>query len=320
MAAIASSVFLPHDDMIKESLEAVADLQESGSIDDGNGGKPQYEKGVEQNVILPGQAVETEPSSPPTTTFPSDNDADDDDSPCSQVAEPLVPEQSATQAPAGPTRTPKPQKFLPSSTSPTPLMMPGLADLTDLTLHSPSSQIVGTPFATDSTRFEYPFPETAARDPSASPSPMLNSAFMAAIAQNDSQSPKIGIAFHSHAAPSPVPSATTANPSGISLASYGFPHSEINVSYNPAHPKLKQNINPPVPPSLAKKSKKWSLNLLGRRKSSSGQSSAGTAMMSEFSSNVSSPTGSVARANLILDGGLSSNSPPPASSIYSRGR
>lgn len=34
------------------------------------------------------------------------------------------------------------------------------------TLHSPSTKFIGTPFADDDSRFEYPFPSTSASDPS----------------------------------------------------------------------------------------------------------------------------------------------------------
>jgi hypothetical protein len=330
MAAVVSS-------MVNQSLVAVADPHQGESLGRRKTESGEHENSVEHNVILPGQVVDIDVSlsliaelnkvtvkptdfqlpSALITTSQSDNDLHS-----SQVAEALAPAQSSSPPPTDPSRSPASPKLPPSPKSPNFVAMPGLSDLTDLILHSPSSQIVGTPFATDSTRFEYPFPDTAAAEPSASPSPPPSNAFLAAIAQNDPVLPKMGKPFHSHAAPSAVPSTTTSSPTGNSLASYGLPHSEINVSYNPAHPKLKKNANPPIPPSLAKKSKKWSLNLMGRRRSSSGQSSAsaGTAMLSEFSSNLSSPTGTVARANLILDGGLSLNSPPPASSTYCRGR
>jgi hypothetical protein len=49
--------------------------------------------------------------------------------------------------------------------------MPKLTNLDQLTLHSASSQMVSTPFATDSTKFEYPFPEdVSSYSPSASSS------------------------------------------------------------------------------------------------------------------------------------------------------
>ncbi|KAH9481798.1 hypothetical protein JR316_0006325 [Psilocybe cubensis] len=146
-------------------------------------------------------------------------------------------------------------------------IMPGLTDLSDLILHSPS-QIVGTPYVTNSTRFEYPFPDTSSSP--ASGSPPMTSVF-----------------------PSPVPSgssfpAISASPSSsqISSQTLSYPLSSPDApTYNSAHPKLKASANPPIPPSLAKKRTRWSLNLMGRRKSSSaGSQSSSTSATSDGSS------------------------------------
>ncbi|KAF5327096.1 hypothetical protein D9619_004626 [Psilocybe cf. subviscida] len=137
--------------------------------------------------------------------------------------------------------------------------MPRLVNLSNLKLHSPSSQIVGTPFANDNTRFEYPFPDIPPVEASASTSrtpPPLSSTLMLM-----------------------TPKATTPIPANPKL-------------------KLKITPNPPIPPTLvAKKAsshmRKWSLAATGQRRSSSGQSNTSvstTATDTSFSSNRSHPT------------------------------
>ncbi|KIM39369.1 hypothetical protein M413DRAFT_198074 [Hebeloma cylindrosporum] len=154
--------------------------------------------------------------------------------------------------------------------------MPELADLSDLSLHSPSSQIVGTPFATDSTtKFEYPFPDAPASSSGSLPpqqfsgvvSPSANTLSMSIIAGNPDSPPLESCSSFPMLSTARSPS----NPSSPVVSS------EM-PSYNPAHPKLKA-IDPPIPPSLAKKRGRWSLALgsLGRRTSFSGPTSEDSA-------------------------------------------
>lgn len=124
-------------------------------------------------------------------------------------------------------------------------------NLDDLALHSPSSQIVGTPFAIDNTRFEYPFPDT-------------------------NQTCDDGLGSSSAISePNPSPSASP------SSSSFPVPSTSSQIltqlsypSYN--HPKMKVQANPPIPPNLIKRRLRWSLNLLGRRKSSSASQQSAT--------------------------------------------
>ena len=151
--------------------------------------------------------------------------------------------------------------------------MPELADLSGISLHSPSSQIVGTPFATDSTKFEYPFPDTSPSAPtsprqsSAVISPSANTLFMSGIAGNPDFPPLESCSSF------PILSTAilhTHTPSNVSstLLTYSPPSPSVMPSYNPAHPKLR-TTNPPIPPSLAKKRTRWTLGLgsLSRRRS-----------------------------------------------------
>ncbi|RDB24381.1 hypothetical protein Hypma_008503 [Hypsizygus marmoreus] len=132
--------------------------------------------------------------------------------------------------------------------------------LPDLALHSPSTQILGTPFATDSSRFEYPFPDTspAADIPStASSSLILTSAFPSLSAGSQQ-------------------SLTAVSPPTLSSYQPTLPPPLELHNYTPTHPKMKTG-SPPVPPGLAKKRQRWSLGLLRRRSSSHGsQSSEGS--------------------------------------------
>ncbi|KAL0945397.1 hypothetical protein HGRIS_000891 [Hohenbuehelia grisea] len=116
--------------------------------------------------------------------------------------------------------------------------MPRVVSLSDLDLHSPS-QIIGTPFAVNSSRFEYPFPETS------SPSSQSSSSF--------SQSPQVlSSSFPYSSTPISPPLSGTSPPSFTSYF----------------QSKLRLDKEPPMPPSLAKKRFRWSMGLLGRRKES----------------------------------------------------
>lgn len=132
--------------------------------------------------------------------------------------------------------------------------MPRLVNLSNLKLHSPSSQIVGTPFANDNTRFEYPFPDTPPVEaPTSGPRspPSLSSTIVLM-----------------------TPKATSAA--------------------KPANPKLKLKIttNPPVPPTLIAKKANSHMRKWSQRRSSSGQSNTSvstTATDTSSSSNRSMP-------------------------------
>ncbi|KAJ7115874.1 hypothetical protein C8R44DRAFT_216293 [Mycena epipterygia] len=133
--------------------------------------------------------------------------------------------------------------------------MPHLGNLADLTLHSPSSMIVGTPFSdSNSTRFEYPFPDKA----SSSSSPELPS----------NSSPPLN---------SPTFSSLSSSPSSSALATASQPQLVLNApplqhfpasfppppdlpNYSPTHPKMRA-VNPPVPPALVKRRQRWTLGL-----------------------------------------------------------
>ncbi|PPQ63582.1 hypothetical protein CVT24_004878 [Panaeolus cyanescens] len=166
-----------------------------------------------------------------------------------------------------------------------PPPMPGIATLTDLTMQSTNPRIVGTPFAAAANvaRYEYPFPETpATTTSSATPSPQSSTvlphpAISCSISPPFSQpqttfrpsSPPPGVVPPAATVPPPptVPAMVANLPV---LPGLNLPPAVQTAHYNSMHPKLKaQNINPPIPPGLAKKKRGWSLNglnLLGRRK------------------------------------------------------
>ncbi|KAF9048797.1 hypothetical protein BJ165DRAFT_1058259 [Panaeolus papilionaceus] len=158
--------------------------------------------------------------------------------------------------------------------------MPGIATLTDLTMHSPNPRIVGTPFAaaTNAARYEYPFPETPATSSSSlasspQPAPVLpHPAISCSISPPFSQ-PQ-GPTLRSSSPPLP-PVAVPPPPTVPAMAAnvpvlpgLSLPPAAQTAHYNSMHPKLRAQ-NPPIPPGLAKKKRGWSLNglnLLGRRK------------------------------------------------------
>jgi hypothetical protein len=130
--------------------------------------------------------------------------------------------------------------------------MPNLAELS---LHSPSSMIIGTPFSDiHSTRFEYPFPADKA----------------------DSGSPELS----SHTPPqtSPTFSSLSSSPSSSVLVSTSQPQLALKApptlqhfpasypppselpSYSPTHPKMRA-VDPPVPPALVKRRQRFTLGL-----------------------------------------------------------
>ena len=144
---------------------------------------------------------------------------------------------------------------------PSPTNRPKSLKLDDIPLNSPSSQIVGTPFANDSTRFEYPFPDTNQNCSSDSAASDLSSDISA-----------------SGSVPSSSPSTsfpTLASSSQI-LTQLSFPPPSHHPTYSITHPKMKLQTNPPIPPNLVKRRLRWSLKLLGRRKSSTGSQQSTT--------------------------------------------
>ncbi|ESK95908.1 hypothetical protein Moror_12316 [Moniliophthora roreri MCA 2997] len=125
-----------------------------------------------------------------------------------------------------------------------PLSLSLMPTPSDIALHSPSANIIGTPFATNTPRFEYPFPDSA---------------------------------FSNESIPSSTSVTSSTSSSSLSLLQSpplipSLPSREGPTrSQSPTHPKMMKNVVPPVPPSLitkaaAKKSQsRWSMGLLGRR-------------------------------------------------------
>ena len=117
-------------------------------------------------------------------------------------------------------------------------------------------QLVGTPYATDSTKFEYPFPE----DPSSYSLSSSTHASLTPPLTSGSTFPTISA--------SASPSLTL--PGLIQPWEWSSSSSSTTSStssFTPVHPKLKPPSHPPIPPSLVKKRPKWSMNIMGRRKS-----------------------------------------------------
>ncbi|KAF5392175.1 hypothetical protein D9757_001600 [Collybiopsis confluens] len=145
-------------------------------------------------------------------------------------------------APANiPSRQLKPK---PRSKPPPRLPSMPTATLSGLPLHSPSSNIIGTPFTVDSYRFEYPFPDpgVSSRPSSARTPPSLLSSSITLSA--------------------PTVALSTSPPFG--------PDARI---YSPTHHKMRIAVgDPPIPPGLVKKRQRWSLGL-ARRESSFGSGS-----------------------------------------------
>ncbi|KAK1224230.1 hypothetical protein PQX77_012852 [Marasmius sp. AFHP31] len=132
-----------------------------------------------------------------------------------------------------------PVRILVQSRPPTPLSKLVMPDTSELALHSPSDQIVGTPFAVDSPRFEYPFPKSTTNSTDSIPS--LQGAGSSSSTFSSSSSSSLTVL-----SPGPTPLDSR--------------------SYSPTHPKM-CIADPPVPPGLIKKHR-WSMGLLGRKTSS----------------------------------------------------
>ena len=137
---------------------------------------------------------------------------------------------------------------------------PKSINLDEIPLNSPSSRIVGTPFAIDNTRFEYPFPDTNQNCSSGSSSTTSD------FSGSDRSAP-------SSSSSTSFPTLST---SSQLLTHLSFPPPSHHPNYNTTHPKMKLQANPPVPPNLVKRRLRWSLNLLGRRKNSTASQQSAT--------------------------------------------
>ncbi|KAF8079305.1 hypothetical protein FPV67DRAFT_1444457 [Lyophyllum atratum] len=153
-----------------------------------------------------------------------------------------------------------------SISSPEQPLLSVVLPLSDLALHSPSSQIVGTPFTTES-RFEYPFPDSSS-SPSDAPSPSSS-----VILTPGFPSVCTSASFPSSSSQSLTLSSSP--PSMTSPFPPTFPLPANLPTYSSTHPKMRAG-DPPVPPGLVKKRQRWSLGLLRRRSSNSSQTSEGS--------------------------------------------
>ncbi|KAJ8487005.1 hypothetical protein ONZ45_g14481 [Pleurotus djamor] len=137
------------------------------------------------------------------------------------------------------------------------LPMTKKSSISSLKLHSPS-QIVGTPFAVNTARYEYPFPETVSSSSSSGSgddSPGLPQSLPTAMFSSwTSMSP-------------PLTGFSTSPPSGTSSSFFASPK---NAPHYPlSHPKLllsDVDKEPPVPPGILKSRHRWSMGLLAKRK------------------------------------------------------
>lgn len=144
------------------------------------------------------------------------------------------------------------------SRSPPPgiINMSGLrTTLPDIPLNSPSTNIIGTPFAhtTSNTPFEYPFPEIP---DSSLPS---HPAFRSGSPYGTFQSPHLPISVERH-------------PSRSGTFNLIQPKFKVEAPISP----------PPIPPSLKKK--RWSLNILGRKRTSNPPTPTGDGSSSPLGS------------------------------------
>ncbi|KAF7309741.1 hypothetical protein MIND_00345900 [Mycena indigotica] len=129
-----------------------------------------------------------------------------------------------------------------------PSPMPNIGDLS---LHSPSSAIVGTPFSDlHSARFEYPFPDPSS-GPSSSPEISPSSSALTSTSQ-----PQLAINA----------------PPALQHFPASFPSPAELPAYSPTHPRMRTVSPPPEPPSIAKRRQRWTLGLgtLARKLSRSG--------------------------------------------------
>lgn len=183
--------------------------------------------------------------------------------------------------PDAPTSTPVDRPTPSHTRSPPPgtLNMSDLRNtLPDINFNSPSTNIIGTPFAhtASNTPFEYPFPESS---PDNAPSPSPPHLFhRPGSPHGNFQHP-----------PHPHPQAD------------GHPSS--SGGFNLFHSKFKAaspNSPPPMPPSLRKK--RWTLNILSRKRTSNPPTPTTECASSPLGSPPAAPSGAVL-------GGLGSGRP-----------
>ncbi|KAF8703628.1 hypothetical protein AX14_014189 [Amanita brunnescens Koide BX004] len=133
-------------------------------------------------------------------------------------------------------------------------------DVSRLALHSPS-HIVGTPFATSSTRYEYPFPDcTTSSLSSPASSPGSSSTSHSSYSQ-------VSFSFN---LPLSLPQSAQFHRSITLVASpSAVPTSGAPANHpSPTHPKLRLQGPPPIPPTLIKKRHRWTLGCLARKRDS----------------------------------------------------
>ncbi|KAF7370684.1 hypothetical protein MSAN_00701400 [Mycena sanguinolenta] len=193
----------------------------------------------------------------------NDPDANVDNNVIAQGDENIHEDKTQEESAEGPT--------LPKGTPPTtPLSMPNLADLT---LHSPSSMIVGTPFSdAHSTRFEYPFPAEKASSSSSPELPSHTPPQTSPTFSSLSSSPSSSVLVSAS-----QPQLALSSPPILQHFAASFPPPSELPSYSPTHPKMRA-VDPPVPPALVKRRQRFTLGLslekLSRRLSLRGGSAS----------------------------------------------
>ncbi|PPQ68677.1 hypothetical protein CVT26_002959 [Gymnopilus dilepis] len=307
------------EDKVEEiAQEPIASVQAPGAAEEPPQAQPQQlEVEQPQRSSTPSQSPSTPspPSSPRSQVSSQTPSPLPTSPPPTTTSPPLSPPPPSSSTQSSPKSSPQP-RLSPRLLRPN---MPPMVDLSDLILHSPSSQIVGTPFATNTTKFEYPFPTTPSAGagtgtPAVSvgsgsasgsssvfsarstvPSPMIHPLPPPLGAQGGSV-PAFSLTMTAHRSTSPVSPVSafpllSSSPEFLAGAGAGAgaPSASASMSTSrsssysppsaasfPTHPKLKAQTAypPPVPPSLARKRPKWSLGLLGRRKSSATSASS----------------------------------------------
>jgi len=156
-----------------------------------------------------------------------------------------------------------------TKTRPRAPKLTSMPDISDLQLHSPS-HIMGTPYTVNSTPFEYPFPPNSQ---ASSPDALFSAPYLLSSLSLSTL---------------PTVAVSTDSPFGPDAR-----------SYSATHPKLRA-IDPPVPPTLAKKRQRWSLNLPRRG-----------SQTSESSTNPSVTSAETARTSISADDAPKSAHPTP---------
>ncbi|KAJ6581408.1 hypothetical protein B0H19DRAFT_1115053 [Mycena capillaripes] len=166
--------------------------------------------------------------------------------------------------------------------------MPMLTNLADLTLNSPSSMIVGTPFSDNNTRFEYPFPDnktsTSNSPEMSSKTPPQNSPTFSSLSSSPSSSALVSAS---------QPQLVLNSPPTLQHYPASFPPPSELPSYSPTHPKMRA-VDPPVPPALVKRRQRFTLGLGALSRKLSLRS--GSAPTGPVSPGVSTPDGGHRRA------------------------